>query len=80
MPENTLPAFIQAWDSGAGWVEADTRPTVDGVPVILHDDDLDRTTSGSGPVRARTAREVAGLGVLGLPGGRVPELSDCSTC
>src|SRR3954471_16110732 len=48
VPENTLPAFAAAWESGAPWVEADTQPTSDGVPVILHDDDLDRTTSGSG--------------------------------
>ena len=50
-PENTLPAFMAAWDGGAQWVEADTQPTADGVPVLLHDADLDRTTSGSGPVR-----------------------------
>ena len=52
VPENTVPAFEAAWNAGAQWVEADTQPTADGVPVILHDELLDRTTSGSGPIRA----------------------------
>jgi len=75
VPENTLPAFRAAWDAGAAWVEADTQPTADGVPVILHDADLDRTTSGSGPVRARTAAELAALEVTGLPGATVPTVA-----
>ena len=72
--ENTLPAFVAAWDAGAIWVEADTQPSGDGVPVILHDDDLDRTTSGSGPVRGHSAADIAALDVLGLRGANVPEL------
>ena len=76
VPENTLPAFVAAWESGATWVEADTQPTADGVPVILHDDTLDRTTDGAGPVRAHTARQVTALGVPGLPGAHVPELRE----
>lgn len=58
-PENTLPAFELAWSSGAAWVEADVQPTADDVPVILHDHELDRTTDGTGPVRQRTAFQVA---------------------
>jgi glycerophosphoryl diester phosphodiesterase len=76
VPENTLPAFLAAWESGATWVEADTQPTADGVPVILHDETLDRTTTGSGPVRAHTARQVTALSVPGLPGAHVPELHE----
>lgn len=75
VPENTLPAFLAAWADGASWVEADTQPTADAVPVILHDGDLDRTTSGSGPVRRHTAADVANLRITGLPGARVPELA-----
>jgi glycerophosphoryl diester phosphodiesterase len=75
VPENTLAAFVAAWQAGARWVEADTQPTADGVPVILHDSTLDRTTSGSGPVREHTAAQVAELDVVGLPGGRVPTLA-----
>jgi glycerophosphoryl diester phosphodiesterase len=76
VPENTLPAFVAAWESGATWVEADTQPTADGVPVILHDDTLDRTTTGSGPVRAHTAGQLTALSVPGLPGARVPHLRE----
>ena len=60
-PENTLPSFLAAWDAGAQWVEADTQPTADGVPVLLHDADLDRTTSGSGPVRDHDVETVTAL-------------------
>jgi len=75
VPENTMPAFEAAWNSGAEWVEADTQPTADGVPVILHDELLDRTTSGTGPIRAHLAAELAQVRVLGLPASRVPELA-----
>lgn len=83
-PENTLPAFLAAWAAGVAWVEADVQPTSDNVPVILHDDLLDRTTDGTGPVRAQTALEVArldagswfGMGsVRPYMGAAVPELS-----
>jgi len=70
-----MPAFEAAWNSGAQWVEADTQPTADGVPVILHDELLDRTTSGTGPIRAQLAAELAQVRVLGLPASRVPELA-----
>lgn len=76
VPENTLPAFTAAWAAGAVWVEADTQPTADGVPVILHDPDLGRTTSGSGPIRDVSARSLSSLDVHGLPGVRVPTLSE----
>lgn len=77
--ENTLHAFEMAWEAGAVWVEADTQPTADGVPIILHDEHLDRTTSGSGPVREHSAAEVARLDVLDLPGASVPELAQALT-
>ncbi len=60
-PENTMAAFLTAWEAGAQWVEADTQPTLDGVPVLLHDADLDRTTSGTGPVRGHGAHVVTRL-------------------
>lgn len=76
VPENTLPAFLAAWESGATWVEADTQPTADGVPVILHDDALDRTTTGFGPVRSCTVEQLAALSVPGLPDAHVPQLRE----
>ncbi len=78
-PENTLTAFLAAWHAGVDWIEADTQPTADGVPVLLHDRDLNRTTSGRGPVRAARMRDVSGLTVLGSPGAWVPRLSEALT-
>jgi glycerophosphoryl diester phosphodiesterase len=49
-PENTLPAFRLALAQGADALELDVRVTADGVPVVLHDATLDRTTDLRGPV------------------------------
>ena len=50
-PENTLLAFAKAIEQGADALELDVRVTADGVPVVLHDAALDRTTDRSGLVR-----------------------------
>lgn len=47
-PENTLEAIQTAADMGAEWVEFDVKLTKDGIPVLFHDDTLERTTNGSG--------------------------------
>lgn len=47
-PENTLAAFELAMRQGAEGVEFDVHLSADGVPVVIHDHRLDRTTSGSG--------------------------------
>jgi len=60
-PENTLPAFEKSIRMGADFVEFDVRATVDGALFLLHDGDLDRTTEGSGPIRAASSTVVAGL-------------------
>jgi len=49
-PENTLAAFQLALDLGCDWIETDVRLTADGVPVLLHDATVDRTTQAKGPV------------------------------
>ena len=51
-PENTLPAFELAARQGADAFELDVRLTADGVPVVLHDATLERTTDQSGPLAA----------------------------
>ena len=43
-PENTLPSFQLALEAGADLVELDYHHTRDGVPLVIHDDTLDRTT------------------------------------
>ena len=60
-PENTLAAMRIAIDQGVEFVETDVHLTADGVPVLMHDPTLDRTTDGTGPVAARTFAEVRAL-------------------
>ena len=77
-PENTLAAFEAALDGGAGAVEFDVRVTADRHAVVIHDAGLDRTTAGSGLVRAHTLAEVLALRIAG-PDGRsftVPTLHE----
>lgn len=49
-PENTLEGIHTAADMGVEWVELDVKLTKDQVPIIFHDDDLERTTNGYGLV------------------------------
>ena len=58
-PENTLAAFDMGMAAGADGLEFDVHLSSDGVPVVHHDDTLERTTDGAGPVAARTAAELA---------------------
>ncbi len=60
-PENTLAAFEGALAAGADMVELDVALSADGRPVVIHDDTLDRTTSGAGRVSARTLAEIEAL-------------------
>lgn len=60
-PENTMSAFRAAELAGADGIELDVHLSRDGVPVVLHDETLDRTTSGHGPVARRTLRELRRL-------------------
>lgn len=43
-PENTLASFREARRRGATWVEIDVKLTLDGVPIVMHDESLKRTT------------------------------------
>lgn len=49
-PENTLESIQTAASLGVEWVELDVKLTRDNVPIIFHDEDLSRTTNGSGKV------------------------------
>ena len=60
-PENTLPAFETAIALGADAIELDVRLSADGVPVVMHDADVGRTTDGVGLVHELTAEELSGL-------------------
>ena len=60
-PENSLLAFRNAVALGADFIEFDVHLSKDGELVVVHDPTLDRTTSGSGPVKDRTLAELKAL-------------------
>ena len=57
-PENTLSSFTRALSAGADALELDVRVTADGVPVVIHDPTLDRTTDRAGAVASLSVQEV----------------------
>jgi glycerophosphoryl diester phosphodiesterase len=57
-PENTLEGFREAAAQGAKMVEFDVGLSADGQVFVLHDDTLDRTTSGKGPAHLKTMAEL----------------------
>jgi len=65
LPENTLAAFDRAVDVGADAVEFDVRLTRDGIPMVMHDPDVSRTTDGLGSVRELTLAELKALRIDG---------------
>ena len=60
-PENTLAGLRIAARMGCRGVEFDVALTADGVPILMHDETLERTTNGTGFVAAKMAAEVACL-------------------
>jgi glycerophosphoryl diester phosphodiesterase len=87
-PENTLPSFKLALEAGADLVECDYHHTKDGVPVVIHDSNLDRTTNAREQwkrrrikVARKTAAEIQTLNAgnwfgAAFAGARVPLLSE----
>ncbi len=60
-PENTLAALEVARNLGFEGVEFDVKLSEDGTPILMHDDTLDRTTDGHGPVADYAYQEIAEL-------------------
>lgn len=80
-PENTLPALAAAVLAGATYVEFDVRTTADGVPMVIHDRTVDRTTDSSGHVWDLTFDELRRLDAgswfsPAYAGVRVPSLAE----
>ncbi|MEU5976854.1 glycerophosphodiester phosphodiesterase family protein [Streptomyces sp. NPDC047315] len=78
-PENTLVSDEAARRGGAEYIENDVQPSKDGVPYVLHDTTVDRTTDGTGAIRQLTAAQLDRLdaGSWFAPayaGARVPTL------
>ncbi len=83
-PENTLPSFLLAAQTGAQMVELDVHLSKDGKVVVIHDEMLNRTTSGTGPVMARTLASLKRLdaGTAFSPqfaGTKIPSLEEVFT-
>lgn len=74
LPENTLAAFRGALDDRADGVELDIHATADGVPVVIHDRELDRTTNGAGTVDALSLADLRRLDAGN--GERVPTFDE----
>jgi glycerophosphoryl diester phosphodiesterase len=62
--ENTAPAFAAAMDKGYG-IECDLRPAAEGVPIVFHDETLNRLVDGRSPVAALTAHDLKRLSYRG---------------
>jgi glycerophosphoryl diester phosphodiesterase len=80
-PENTLAAFRRAEELGADMIELDVQLTRDAAVVVLHDETLERTTSGVGSVGSLTLAELRRLDAGAwfdrrFRGERVPTLAD----
>jgi glycerophosphoryl diester phosphodiesterase len=80
-PENTISAVSAAIDVGADMVEVDVTLSADGRIVVIHDEDLDRTTNGSGRVSGFTLGELQVLDAGGwfdpsFAGERIPTLEE----
>ena len=80
-PENTLVSIEAALKAGARAVEFDVRVACCGTPVVIHDETLDRTTDGEGPIRRQTIEELRTLDAgawfdPGFAGERIPTLTE----
>ncbi len=83
-PENTLASFRAAIDAGSDMIELDVHLTRDNEVVVIHDDTLERTTTGKGNVADKTLAELKSLdaGVWFNPrfvGERIPTLAEVLT-
>ena len=58
-PENTIEAFRLALEAGTYRIECDVRSNADGELFMMHDASVDRTTDGSGELRALTSTQVS---------------------
>jgi glycerophosphoryl diester phosphodiesterase len=73
-PENTILSFERALAQGADALELDVRVSADGVPVVIHDVAVDRTTDGRGVVEDLSVRTLEGFDAGA--GQRIPRVSE----
>lgn len=65
--ENTMIAFRKAIEYKADGIETDVQLSKDGIPVIIHDETLDRTTDGHGFVKDYTLKELKAFRTKSVP-------------
>ncbi|MGJ3231656.1 MAG: glycerophosphodiester phosphodiesterase family protein [Oceanicaulis sp.] len=71
--ENSLAAIRASLADGAVFLEIDVAQTADGVLVLMHDDTLDRTTTGSGALAEMTYTELSGIELVDVDGAPTGE-------
>ncbi len=76
IPENSLSSIQACIDMGVDIVEIDVAISADGVPVLMHDKTLDRTTTGSGKVTSKTLAELKQLKLKAGAGGDLATITD----
>jgi glycerophosphoryl diester phosphodiesterase len=57
-PENSLKAFLAAWEAGIEWCECDVRGSFEHEPFVFHDATLERMTDSAGPITAVPSSEL----------------------
>ncbi len=80
-PENTMIAFRKAIDVGSDMIELDVRLSKDGEVVVIHDETLEKTTTGRGRVIDKTIHELKQLDAgskfhPSFSGERIPTLRE----
>lgn len=80
-PENTIAAFRVAQARGVNWIECDVTLSADDQCVLIHDDTLERTTNGSGPIHHHDLATLRNLDAGAwfsdiYKGERIPTLSE----
>ncbi len=73
--ENSREAFVAALAAGVG-IECDLQPSADGVPVVFHDETLDRLMAAEGAIAVRNVANLQSLRYRVAPG--VPDLTLCA--
>ena len=79
LPENSIQAFEYALNHAPALIETDVRRTADGVLVLLHDETLDRTTTGTGRLDAAPFARVRALRLVAdsvVTSYRIPTLAE----
>ena len=80
-PENTLISIQKAAEAGVSWVEIDTQLSADGIPVVFHDETVNRCTNGKGKIADLTLAHLKSLDAgswfsQDFSGEKIPTLSD----